>query len=154
MADGVRHPPPLVMAVNPAIYDRKVAEQLKLCRKIRARVETGNLCDRASVSLSKRAILPQALLTTVCRVTLRHPEVLTTRLMAAVALDLFRTPAGIGVTHVRWWLDRWDELQSSVAKTGDHDDASNNVAECAVLEYQATNEKVDWDVLACQAGCE
>jgi hypothetical protein len=36
-------------------------------------------------------------------------------MMTAVALDLFGTPASIGVTHVRWWLDRWDELQSSVA---------------------------------------
>jgi hypothetical protein len=102
----------------------------------------------------KRTTVSPAILSMVWRVVSRRPEVLTALRMTAVALDLFGTPASIGVTHVRWWLDRWDELQSSVAKTGDHDDASNNVAECAVLEYQATNEKVDWDVLACQAGCE
>ena len=62
-----------------------------------------------------------------------------------IGLDLFRTPAGIGLAHVRGGLDGWDELENDVGDTDDADDGAGNYAQDAVVEQDGADEDVDCD---------
>lgn len=62
-------------------------------------------------------------------------------------LDTLSAPAGVGLAHVRWGLDRGHELERDV---GDADDANNAAGDDepgAVAEDKATDEDVDCVVL-------
>lgn len=59
------------------------------------------------------------------------------------SLHLLSAPARIGISHVGWWLNRWNEFQSGICETRAHNQSSDNVAESTVLQDQATSKEID-----------
>lgn len=59
-------------------------------------------------------------------------------------LYLLSTPSScIGVAHVAWGFDRWNEFECNVAKTDDANNGSSNVAEDLLAEEETTDENVE-----------
>lgn len=59
-------------------------------------------------------------------------------------LYLLSTPSScIGVAHVAWGLDRWNEFECNVTNTDDANNGSSNVAEDLLAEEETTDENVD-----------
>jgi len=61
----------------------------------------------------------------------------------AADLDLFSAPASVSITHVRWGLNRRNELQSSVAHTDYADDSAWHNAEPALTDNDGADEDVE-----------
>ena len=59
-------------------------------------------------------------------------------------LYLLCTPLGIRIPHVLRWLDGWYILEHHVAKTNNTDGGAGNGTEERFIEYDGTDEDVNW----------
>jgi hypothetical protein len=61
----------------------------------------------------------------------------------ALSLDLFGAPTSICLTHVLWWLDRWDEFKGNIGDSDEADDRACNYTENVAVEENGTDEDID-----------
>ena len=59
------------------------------------------------------------------------------------SLHLLRAPSSIGISHIRWRLNLWQELKGAVAQASYSNDRSGDVAEDGTLEDDRSDEDVD-----------
>lgn len=59
------------------------------------------------------------------------------------ALDLFRTPASICLSHILRWLDGWDEFQHSIDETDNNDNTTGNVPDHRFVKEDRSDEYVN-----------
>ena len=60
------------------------------------------------------------------------------------AIHLLGTPALVGLAHVRWGFDGWDEFQHQVSDTGEANKRTGNVPQHAVMQQDRSDKDIDW----------
>lgn len=58
-------------------------------------------------------------------------------------LDLFRTPALVGLTHVGGRFDGRNEVQDNISQTDEPNDRTRNVSQHVTVQQDRSNEDVD-----------
>jgi hypothetical protein len=59
------------------------------------------------------------------------------------SLDLFRTPALVGLTHVGWRFDGRNEVKDNISQTDEPNDRTGNVPQHVAVQQDRSNEDVD-----------
>lgn len=56
---------------------------------------------------------------------------------------MLSAPSTIGLAHVLWWLNRWDELESNIGATDKHNDGTSDISHPVAVYEDGTSEDVD-----------
>lgn len=62
-----------------------------------------------------------------------------------LAIHLLSTPALVSLAHVRWGLDRRNELQSQVSETDEANNRTGNVPQHTVVQQERSDKDIDYN---------